>query len=293
MIRTNLKGPITRRSALRGGVACALASVVPCDLLGEGIFQDASLTSSSWRSTYPLQPELYAFKGAGEGLTAIAVTWLEGTRQNCVVRIHAGPRTWEFDAPADGSLQSRHNGDYSLFIGNVVAPAKADGSNMKAVVIEIDDRAVYQHGSSPVWAERIVGGSRHRIGTPFLSNIMKDHAGLSNLYHNSSPDKDRAFLLDPLSTEIARGLRAAGSVANPEFHARRLAYALLPDVLHYDPCRPAGFTFAGQNGRHPSESPDEVVSAILNGGKPSDSAAAIPHSSVQIFPYFEQLTAAL
>jgi hypothetical protein len=60
--------------------------------------------------------------------------------------------------------------------------------------------------------------------------------------------------------------------------------------LHYDSRLPAGFTFAAQNGLHPSESPDEVVSAILNGGKPSDSAAASHQPSVKTFPYFEQLT---
>jgi hypothetical protein len=157
---------------------------------------------------------------------------------------------------------------------------------MTAVVMEVDARAIGQHRLSEIWAERMVDGMRQRIGAPFLSNIMRDNAELASLYHSSSPDKDRTLLLQPLSVEIARRLRVAGSVVNPDSHARRLAYALLPDVLHYDSRLPAGFTFAAQNGLHPSESPDEVVSTILNGGKPSDSTAASLQPSVKSFPYF-------
>jgi hypothetical protein len=293
VIRTVSEGSITRRSLLRGGVACALASAAPTNLFGETIFQDALQASSSQRSTSPLQPELYAFRGAGQGLTAIAATWAEEPTRDCMVRIHAGAKTWQFKVPAHGSPHSLHNGDYSLFIGNVVAPAKAYGGIMTAVVLEVDAHAIDQHGPSEIWAERMVGGLRQRIGAPFLSNIMRDHAGLASLYHTSSPDRDRTLLLQPLSVEIARRLRVAGSVVNPDSHARRLAYALLPDVLLYDSRLPAGFTFAAQNGRHPSESPDEVVSTILNGGMRSDSAAASPQPSVKSFPYFEQLTTAV
>ena len=293
MIKTVSEGSITRRGLLRGGVACALASALPSNLLGETIHQDASQTSSSWHSTSPSQPELYAFRGAGQGLTAIAVTWAEEPTSDCMVRIHAGAKTWRFKVPAHGGPQSLHNGDYSLFTGNVVAPAKAYGGILTAVVVEVDARAIGQHGPSEIWAERMVGGLRQRIGAPFLSNIMRDHAELASLYHTSSPDKDRTLLLQPLSVEIARRLRIAASVVNPDSHARRLASALLPDVLHYDSRLPAGFTFAAQNGRHPSESPDDVVSAILNGGKPSNSAPASPQPSVKSFPYFEQPTTAV
>ena len=288
MTRTILEGSITRRSALRGGVACALASVVPYKLFGNTIIQDAS-----WGSTIPLQAELYIFKGAMQGLTAIALTWPEETGRDCTVRIHAGTRTWEFSVSARGGSQSHDHGDCSVFIGNVVAAVNPDGRVMKALVMEVDARGIDQHGSSVLWAERMVRDSRQRIGTPFLSDIMRDHEDLVHLYHASSPDQDATVLLQPLSAAIAGRLRVAGSTANPDSHGRRLAYALLPDVLHYDPRRPAGFTFAAQNGRHPAESTDEVVRTILNGGKPTGSVPASPHSSVQTFPYFEQLTTAV
>jgi hypothetical protein len=223
----------------------------------------------------------------------MALTWPEDTGQDCSVRLHAGTRTWEFSASAHGVSQSRQHGDFSVFIGDVVAPGKAHGRVMKAVVMEVDARGIDPHRSSVIWAERLVGGSRQRVGTPFLSDLMSDHEDLAHLYHASSPDQDTTVLLQPLSAAIAGRLRVAGSAANPDSHARRLAYALLPDVLHYDPRRPAGFTFAAQNGRHPSESSDEVVHTMLNGGKPSDSMPANPHPSAPAFPYFEQLTAAV
>jgi hypothetical protein len=293
MTRTIPEGSITRRSALRGGVACALASFVPYKLFGATIFQNASQSSSSWSSTMYLQPELYVFRGASQGMTAIAVTWPEEAGKDCTVRIHAGTKMWEFGVSARGVSESQHQGGFSVFIGNVVPRVKAHGRAMKAVVMEVDARGISPHGSSIVWAERLVGGSRQRIGTPFLSHIMRDHEDLAHLYQASSPGQDTTVVLQPLSAAIAGRLRAAGWAANPDSHARRLACALLPDVLHYDPRRPAGFTFAAQNGRHPSESSDEVVHTILNGGKPSDSMPSNHHPSVPTFPYFEQLTAAI
>ena len=290
MIRTASEWAITRRRLIRGGVACALGSTIPTGLFSETILQDASTISSSRGATSPLQSELYAFRGARHGLTAIAATWVEARSRDCIVRIHAGAKAWQFEVPAHRSRQSLHKDDYSLFVGNVVAPAKTYGGIMSAVVIEIDARTIGQRGPAEIWAERMVGGLRQRIGAPFLSNIMRDHTELASLYHTSSPDRDRVLLRQPLSVEIARRLRVAGSVADPDFHARRLAYALLPDVLLYDSRLPTGFTFAAQNGRHPSESTHEVVGTILNGGKSPKPAAASPRPFVSSFPYFEQLT---
>jgi hypothetical protein len=226
-------------------------------------------------------------------MTAIAVTWPEDTGKGCSVRIHAGTKTWEFSAPAREASQFQHRGDFSVFIGDVVSRVKARGRVTKAVVMEVNARGIDPRGSSAIWAERLVGGSRQRIGTPFLSDIMRDHQDLAHLYHASSPGRDTTVLLQPLSAAIAGRLQVAGSAANPDSLAHRLAYALLPDVLRYDPRRATGFTFAAQNGRHPSECSEEVVQTILNGGKPPESMPANPHPSVPTFPYFEQLTAAV
>ena len=293
MTRKVLERSITRRSALRRGVACALASVVPYRLLRETIFQDASQSSINSHSTVPSQSELYVFNGATQGRTAIAITWPEQTRQMCTVRVHANEKTWDFSVLAEGVSQSQHHDDYSVFIGNVASPVNASSFPLKAVVIEVAARSIERQGPAKIWAERVTGGSRQRIGTPFLSHIVRDQEDLAKLYHASSPDEDRDTLLQPLSVILASRLRVAGTAANPDSHGRRLADALLPDVLHYDSGRPAGFTFATQNGRHPSEFPNEVVGTILAGGRPSGSVLVHAHPSVHTFPYFQRLTTAV
>lgn len=221
------------------------------------------------------------------------MTWPAQARQSCAIRVHASEETWEFAVPAGGFSQSQHHRNYSVFIGDVVAPVNATAGSLKAVVIEVAARSIEQGGPATIWAERLMSGSRQRIATPFLSNIVRECEGVAELYNASSPDEDRAVLLQPLSAILASRLRAAGTVANPDAHGRRLAYALLPDVLHYDSRHPAGFTFAAQNGRHPAESPNEVVRAILAGGMPSGSTVAFTHPPVQTFPYFEQLATAV
>lgn len=136
-------------------------------------------------------------------------------------------------------------------------------------------------------------GLRQRIGRPFLSDLVAENEGLAAIYHSLTPAEDRDMLMKPLATAIADRLRANGMAVNTTSHGRRLASALLPDVLRYDLHRPTGFTFAAQNGRHPAESAGEMVSAFLNGGAPSATSVRSERQTVETFPYFRQMTAAV
>jgi hypothetical protein len=95
--------------------------------------------------------------------------------------------------------------------------------------------------------------------------------------------------MKPLADAITERLRITGSVSGPRSHGERLASSLLPDVIRYNPDRAAGFTFAAQNGRHPSEQTDEVVSATLKVGSPVAGRLAPRYHSVGEFPYFERI----
>jgi hypothetical protein len=103
-------------------------------------------------------------------------------------------------------------------------------------------------GGRRIWAERLgPGGARQRVGSGFLDTLLASRVGLAELYHSLSPEQD-VNALTPIVTAAYR---------------RRLATALLPDVLYYDSTAPAGFTFAARNGRHPRDEHSSVVAAIL------------------------------
>jgi hypothetical protein len=178
------------------------------------------------------------------------------------------------------------DGDIAVYIGEILSPARVlQGGIVKAVVMSAPDRALVENGSTAIWAERFESGLRERIGTPFLSSLVAGSDEVAHLYHSCSPAEDRRVLLQPLARQIAA--RARTRVADPEGHGRRLASALLPDVLHYDPNLPSGYTFASRNGRHPSESSTELVNTILEGAA-SSKASEGAHHVKKHFPYFRQ-----
>jgi hypothetical protein len=137
-----------------------------------------------------------------------------------------------------------------------------------------------------IWAElRSESGVRQRIGSPFLSELIAKDDGLRDLYHASSPAVDLLMLGPEVEKAITARASAAGHVSKPKQYGQRLTSALLPDFLRFDPSRPAGFTFASQNGRHPADSSDAVVSSLLT-GSPSVSRAPVTADLKSDFPYF-------
>jgi hypothetical protein len=142
-------------------------------------------------------------------------------------------------------------------------------------------------GITGIWAERRTDfGARQRIGSPFLAEIVAGSPSIAALYHSTSPAEDTVVLEMGVAKEIAEKARAGGRIHRPDAYGRRMASILLPDVLHYDPKLPVGFTFAGQNGRHPEEASDVVVNAILHGY--SDSTPRTRYRLNATFPYFPQ-----
>jgi hypothetical protein len=145
-------------------------------------------------------------------------------------------------------------------------------------------------GTTAIWAERLTNfSSRQRIGSPFLAEIVAGNPSLAALYHSTWPAEDTVALETGVANEIAEKARAGDRIHRPEAYGRRMASILLPDVLHYDPKLPLGFTFAGQNGRHPEEASEVVVNAILQGYP--DWSPRTTYRLKETFPYFPQRVA--
>ncbi len=290
MTKSIFEETITRRRVLTGGVACTLQALVPRRSLRALTAQDS--TNKHIEESVCL--DLYAFPGLRQNTTSIAVSWINskfGGRHlsdHAKVRIHAGDRDWEIELPTAVAQLERKIGDTSVFTGTMENAER----RKRVVVIDLSSPAITTNGSMNVWAEHFsLLGIRHRIGTPFLSELVRDNHDLASLYHASTPADDRTVLLEPLSAVIAERFHAKGFASNVENRAVRLASALLPDVLRYDPNYPTGFTFAAQNGRHPSEDTTEVVAAILNGGISAPVQSHRTHHGLSIlqFDYFQRL----
>jgi hypothetical protein len=269
---------MTRRSVLGSGLACALASLTTHKESASGVALDVGPDRLA---------DLYVFPRATR--TVIAVTWLaRASYQKSDLRIHAGPHCWSVKIPGGEAkpvewVESRCR----IFAGRILSNVKMPGEPLDAVVMEAPSWMISGTGMTGIWAERLTpDGSRQRIGSPFLADIVAGNAALAALYHSTWPAEDTVVLTKRVAEAIAENARAGGEVHNSDMHGRRLASILLPDVLHYDPKLPAGFTFAAQNGRHPEEASHVVVNAILRG-----SSVPAPRTKFRLekrFPYFPQ-----
>lgn len=289
---------VTRRTLLGGtALAGAIACIAPPRVLA-GI---ADSKSSGGNPGYaqalsPNSANLYAFPGLQPKTSIIAATWpvrfnlFDWSKQKASqVTIHAGSQRWNVTLPGN-AMDARlfeQNG-CRVFAGNVVTEPGNDGVVLKAVVVEIPQKVLLGAGSIDIWADRVMHtGLRQRIGSPFMTALVAEDADLSNSYHRLSPSDDRAMLTEDIVKAITAKARKGGMSSDPDAHGRRLASLLLPDVLHYDPQMPSGFTFAAQNGRHPEEVSDLVVDTILSGSPAATSAK--PNVRLQkSFPFFSQ-----
>ena len=284
------QGPlIKRRKVLSGATICAFACLLPGKLLSAmtkpGTKGDAGTVQGG--------TNLYAFRGAGtKGTTVIALTWPvpsfccgESERPISVVRIHCGTRQWDVKA-LEGLVEPAiwEEKGCRMFAGN----ALSNGPTFSAVLIEFRTEMQSDDELGGIWAERFTSdGQRHRTGSPFLARILAANPSLAKLYHRSSPADDKSELVEQVAAAIAGNAREQGTLADPEAHGRRLAQVLMPDVLRYDPNRPCGFTFAGQNGRHPHEASELIVDSILTGALLVFPAHPAFHLQDE-FPYFTQ-----
>jgi hypothetical protein len=225
---------------------------------------------------------LFAFRPCDSGSLVFAVVAPHQT--DCSVRIHTGPRSWTIQ---DG--RAIDDDDARVFSGEVMWPGASAANPYHATVLERRSDFLPVGAALQVWAEVLdPGGSRVRIGSPFTTKLFASDPGLAVAYHAASPNEDRNLFSVVVYDHVA-GMVASNGGVNVQRHARRLTTMLLPDVIHYRPCLPAGFNFATQNGRHPADDTTAVTETLLRG---SIAWAAAP-SAVKLqdrFPYFSPVS---
>jgi hypothetical protein len=143
-------------------------------------------------------------------------------------------------------------------------------------------------GELGVWAEVTSrrGEARLRVGNPMVAEMLRQDPGLARIFHRASPVRDRPLFAQALSERIAARSAAEGTI-DAAARGKRLADLLLPDVLLFDPARPVGYTFAGQNGRHPADHVAGIVDTVLAGVVTARVPAEGPFKMTNHFPYFE------
>jgi hypothetical protein len=261
---------ISRRVLLRAGMAIAGVGLVPEGASGADML---------------VTPELFVFRAPYSKNTVIGLTM--PPRHGCLgsaartVRIHAGVKTWTAELSASGGSRITQGNHIVIFCGR----GRVGSDAVDSVVLELQAHEFASTETLDVWAEVLCGNAlRYRVGNPYVAELVRRDQELAQAYHRISPADDRAVLTSAVTENIAEQAKVCGMVTDPATHARRLANAILPDVVSYTPDLPVGFSFARQNGRHPAERTSEIVSTMLCGAaSPVASVSrAVPLDS---FPY--------
>ena len=275
MTTLNATNSITRRAALGGGIAYGLACMSSRRMLAATILPITSV------GRHASDSDLYAFRGTNPDTTVIALTVREDESRS-EIRIHAGSRDWVFEN--DGSKSY----GFPAFRGKVLTGPTGRTQVRDAIVIEVPNGILAGMERTGIWAEQFSeSGDRRRIGSPFLAAVMMNNERLARDYHAISPSQDREVLLEGVAEAVAAGARNTPQIGDPLAYGRRVASRLLPDVLHYNPELPQGFSFAARNGRHPGEDAAAVVSTTLN-GSPVAGATTASWRVGSAFPYFSR-----
>ena len=285
--RETENGALTRRVVLTGGLGCALTLLIPQRVLGAAENRPARAGMEPRVDSREI--ELYVFRASQEDRTVIAATWTALHDHGSTLRVHAGEHTWTVqvtDGPS--SRQFATECGCRVFVGNVLNRTVGQDAHLKAVVIEAPTDMISRGGSVPVWAERISQrGHRLRVGSPFMAKLVASNLPAAKLYHASSPAQDGEEFARLVARAISVNAHTNGYAGNAQLYGRRVAFAITPDALRFNPHLPVGFTFAAQNGRHPDDSAQSVVETVLNGTlKPPVSQSRFPLKGE--FPYFLQ-----
>lgn len=146
-----------------------------------------------------------------------------------------------------------------------------------SIVLEMSNSVLGQEKVG-LWARTLIraDGSWMQVDRGARASQVPFLAGEQNdAYRAGEPVDDARFV-----GLFAHALEHMGGYTSAE--ARRVAGTLLPDILHYDPTRPA---FYPENGRTPSDDAVDGFLAILTNGKVTNDGVG-PHTDLLAeFPY--------
>jgi hypothetical protein len=122
-------------------------------------------------------------------------------------------------------------------------------------------------GESGGWVQAERGARASQ--TPFLTGEQNE------AYRAAEPADDARFV-----AVFAHSLEHVGGLAPEE--ARRVAGTLLPDLLYYDPTRPASYP---DNGRTPSDDAADAFLTVITNGKVTGDGIGPHEDLLAEFPY--------
>jgi hypothetical protein len=207
------------------------------------------------------------------------------------VRAFVGPRSDPFAADAEGLGAFLH-----ACADGVFAPSAFSGRrnffqdrNVVAVVLEVPIDLVGT-GRVQAWASISLEGHAAprqvaRWGLPLITHLFVTDPEAQDRYNQTAPADGDEAAERSMRHMVTRVARLAGSAGSPEAYADALTARLCPVVLPYVLGSPAGFTFAGFNGRALTDDVMDVMLTLLTNTPLGDGVRPDVEAFDAAFPY--------
>jgi hypothetical protein len=185
-------------------------------------------------------------------------------------RFFAGWRSDPFFFDAEGALNNFQFTGKDFFADKDICSIVLEVSNtvLGPKEIRLWARTVIRaDGDVGGWVQAERGARASQ--TPFLTGEQND------AYRAGEPADDARFV-----AVFAHSLEHTGSFEPEE--ARRVAETLLPDLLRYDPTRPASYP---RNGRKLSDAAADAFLAVITNGKVMGDGVGKHGEQIAVFPY--------
>ena len=162
--------------------------------------------------------------------------------------------------------------------------------NVCAIVIELPSNMIgtgLVHG----WATSSLYGHApemqvSRWGLPLITNALIPDMNMREDFNRAVPADDVARFGAHIGGVVEKLSALAGSATDPGAYGRRVVARLLPAVLPYELGTPAGFDFAGFNGRGLTEDVMDVILTLTTNTLLGDGVAPDRRRVRRDFPYF-------
>lgn len=184
---------------------------------------------------------------------------------------------------ARGGYSPRHFGEHAnLFEGRSVA----------VIVLEVPTGLIGA-GRVNAWSTISLYGhapetQAARWGLPLLTHLFIRDDEMREDYNRTTSSGDNAPFVAQIESVISETVRRAGTAADPEAYAGRVAARLGSLTLPYELATAASFDFAGFNGRALRDDVMDVMLSLTSNSPLGDGVAPDPALIQGEFPYFIQ-----
>ncbi|MGC2652867.1 MAG: DUF4331 family protein [Mycobacterium sp.] len=166
-----------------------------------------------------------------------------------------------------------------------------------SIVLELPNELIANTTRVSAWTTVSLYGHAHeqqvaRWGLPLLTHIYLDRDDVREQFNRACPSDDNSLFISSIASTVAHYTALAGTAADPEAYASRVAGLFGSLTLPYELGTAASFDYAGFNGRSLLDNVMDNMLSLLTNSPLGTGIGPDPAQFTATFPYLRPVAAA-